>query len=165
MTVQTSGHPEPFRPSRGRVGWYLVAALVVLGGCDHAPPDNHPGQPVTRRKLVFKEFTRTLEPMGLVARDREPYQPEKFLVNAQELARLAPEPWGLFPPDSNYPPSRAKPAVWELAGEFRQAQMAYEGATQRLLLAAQGREIEAIRKAVNDVQDSCTACHKQFRNK
>ena len=63
----------------------LLAATMALTGCSQEPPDNHPDQPVTKRRAVFREFTRTLEPMGLVARDRQTYNAAVFLVQAQTL--------------------------------------------------------------------------------
>ena len=146
----------------------LVLALLVAAGfaaCSGEPPDDHPGQPVTKRRAIFKQFAKTLEPMGLVAREREPYKREKFLAQAEELARLAPEPWPYFTPDANYPPSRAKPEVWSQAAEFTKAREQYVAATQTLLAAAKGDDLDAMRRAVNAVQDQCTSCHKQFRRK
>ncbi|WP_296870417.1 cytochrome c [Tibeticola sp.] len=143
----------------------LFAAAAALAGCSAEPPDDHPGQPVAKRRAIFKQFAKTLEPMGLVAREREPYKREKFLANAEELARLAREPWGYFTPDANYPPSRAKPEVWSQAADFQRAQDQYVAATQTLLTAAKGDDLDAIRRAVNAVQDQCTSCHKQFRTK
>lgn len=141
----------------------VLATACALTACDNPPPDTHPDQPVTKRKVIFKQLTRTLEPMGLVARERQDYKPEAFLASAQELAKLASQPWAHFPPDSNYPPSRAKPAVWEKAAEFKQAQQGFEAATQQLLRAGEVRDMALIQKAVNTVQDSCKACHDQFR--
>lgn len=136
---------------------------ALLAGCNAPPPDTHPDQPVTKRKVIFKQMTRTLEPMGLVARERKDYQPEAFLASAQELAALAAQPWAHFPPDSNYPPSRALPAVWEKATDFKQAQQDFQAATQQLIKAGEARDMALIQKAVNTVQDSCKACHDQFR--
>jgi cytochrome c556 len=140
-----------------------LGAACALTACDNPPPDTHPDQPVTKRKLVFKAMTRTLEPMGLVARERQTYKPEDFLANATELVRLASQPWAHFPPDSNYPPSRALPAVWDKAAEFKQAQQDFQAATRQLLKAGEARDMAQIQQAVNTVQDHCKSCHDQFR--
>ena len=141
----------------------LVASMVLLG-CKDAVKDTHPQQLVTKRQAIFKDFTRTLEPMGLVARDRQPYNPREFNVQALELQRLSTLPWGYFAADGNYPPTRAKPEVWQKPAEFKQAQDNYAQAVSQLLKASQAGDLEAIRPVVDAVQKSCKSCHDQFRN-
>jgi cytochrome c556 len=139
-----------------------IAAVLLLTACSEAP-DTHPAQPVTKRKAVFKQFARTLEPMGMVARDRKVYNPVEFKASALELEKLAAQPWSYFTPDSNYQPTRAAPAVWTQAAEFKQAQDAFLANVGQLVKAADGSDLEVIRNAVNDVQSSCKNCHDQFR--
>jgi cytochrome c556 len=141
-----------------------LVAVVGLTGCSDEPKDTHPDQLVTKRSEVFKQFGKTLEPMGLVARDRQPYNPREFNVNAEELNKLASQPWGYFTPDSNYPPTRAKPEVWTKAADFKAAQVQYQLSTQQLLKASQSGDLDAIRPAVDNVQKSCKSCHDSFRN-
>ena len=50
--------------------------------------------------------------MGLVARGRATYNPRELNASALELQKLSTQPWPLFTADSNYPPTRAKPATW-----------------------------------------------------
>ncbi|MHB8950499.1 MAG: c-type cytochrome [Rhodoferax sp.] len=140
-----------------------IAAVLALTACKEAI-DTHPAQPVTKRRAIFKEFTRTLEPMGMVARDRKGYDPREFHISALALEKLAMQPWGYFTPDSNYPPTKAKPAVWMQPLEFKQAQENYQAAVSHLVKAAEGGNIDIVRTAVNDVQYSCKTCHNQFRN-
>ncbi len=139
-----------------------IAAVLALTGCGEAV-DTHPAQLVTKRKAIFKEFTRTLEPMGMVARDRKDYNPREFHVSALALEKLAMQPWGYFTPDSNYPPTHATPAVWKQPTGFKYAQENYQAAVSQLVKAAEGDNLDIIRTAVNDVQHSCKTCHNQFR--
>jgi cytochrome c556 len=139
-----------------------IAALLLLTACSETP-DTHPAQPVTKRQALFKQFTRTLEPMGMVARDRKVYNPVELKANALALEKLAAQPWGYFTPDSNYQPTRAAPAVWTQAAEFKQAQDAFLAKVGQLVKAADGGNLEIIRTAVNDVQSTCKTCHEQFR--
>jgi cytochrome c556 len=71
-----------------------IAAVFALTACNEAI-DTHPAQLVTKRRAIFKEFTRTLEPMGMVARDRKDYNPREFNVSALAL--------GLFHPGQQLP--------------------------------------------------------------
>jgi cytochrome c556 len=141
-----------------------ILALFALGACSGSADDTHPDQPVTKRRAVFKQFTRTLEPMGMVARDRKKYNQQEFNASALELQKLANQPWVYFTPDSNYPPTRANPKVWSKPLEFRQAQEDYQTSVRQLVESARVGNLDVIRAAVNDVQRSCKTCHDQFRN-
>lgn len=142
-----------------------AALLLTLGGCSReAAKDTHPQQWVSQRQAVFKQFTRTLEPMGLVARDRQPYVAASFTASALELQRLATQPWVHFTPESNYPPTRAKPAVWQEPVRFEQAQDEFKTAVDQLVVAARAGDLAVIRQAVESVQGSCKSCHTDFRN-
>lgn len=141
-----------------------VAVISTLAACSDSAKDTHPQQLVTKRIAIFKEFTRTLEPMGLVARDRKDFNQREFLETALELEKLSSQPWAYFTPDGNYPPTHAKPEVWLKPAEFKSAQDKYQDLTKQLVKAAQGGNLELIRPVVNEVQKSCKACHNQFRN-
>ncbi len=142
----------------------LMVPVLLLSACgETAVPDTHPQRWVSQRQALFKDFTRTLEPMGLTARDRRPYNPSEFVGSALALQQLSQRPWALFPADSQYPPTRAKPAVWTDRAAFESAQQNYLKAVDALVLAAQTATLDAVRPAVVQVQDSCKACHDQFR--
>lgn len=142
----------------------VIAATLALTACNDTVKDTHPDQLVTRRIAVFKQFTRTLEPMGLVARERQDYNRREFLVSAQALEKLSTQPWAFFTPDGNYPPTHAKAEVWQKAAEFKAAQEHYLSTVKELVKAAEGGDLAIIRPAVNEVQKSCKSCHNQFRN-
>ena len=143
---------------------YLVAMAAVLGlsACSEAV-DTHPDQPVTKRRTVFKQFAHTFEPIGKVVRDSKDYNPSEFKASAVALKELATQPWTYFTPDSNYPPTHAKPAVWLQAPEFKQAQQNYQAKVGQLVEAADSGNLQVIRTAVIEVQYSCKTCHNQFR--
>jgi cytochrome c556 len=147
--------------------YFAFAALflaMTLAACSDEPKDTHPDQPVAKRRALFKQFTRTLEPMGLVARERKDYNPREFNINALELEKLSSQPWVYFTPDSNYPPTHAKAEVWQKAADFKVATDIYLATVSQLVKAAQGGDLEVIRPAVMAVQKSCKSCHTQFRN-
>jgi cytochrome c556 len=141
----------------------IILAALALSGCGEAP-DNHPQKLVTQRKALFKQFTKTLEPMGMVARGRKDYNPREFHVSALELQKLSSQPWRFFTADGNYPPTHAASAVWVQAAEFKAAQDSYLEAVNQLVKAAQTGELEQARGAVSAVEKSCKSCHQQFRN-
>ncbi|PWB47071.1 MAG: cytochrome C [Nitrosomonadales bacterium] len=149
-------------------GFLLLSAIMAaltLTACSNEPQDAHPDQPVSKRKAVFKHMLRTLEPLGMVVRERGDYDRQAFLAGARELKQLAAEPWAYFTPDSNYPPTRAKPEVWQKPAEFAQAQQKLKESTEQLLKAAESGKLEQIRPALKSVEDSCKSCHQEFRGK
>ena len=143
----------------------LLCLLVSLGlsACFEPIKDTHPDQVLTKRRALFKQYTRTMEPIGLVASTRQEYKPDDFLAMAQDLEKLSTKPWIYFPADGNYPPTHAKPAVWSQPEAFRQAQEKYQASVHELVLAAQAGKLESVQRAVEGVTASCKACHKDFR--
>lgn len=144
---------------------FLVAAILALStaACNTPPPDTFPGQPVTQRISLFKEILRNFEPIGLMARGKQRFEPVEAIARADELKRLATGPWQHFPPGSDYAPTKAKAAVWEKADDFRRAQEGFIAAIGRLGSAARTHQPEALRTAYEEVYDSCASCHKTFR--
>ena len=140
----------------------LLGACVMLAGCG-PKADTHPGQPVTKRRALLQETLRTFEPMGIVVRGKNPYVAADFLALANKLQTLSTQPWVYFPPGSTYAPSRAKPAVWQNAAQFKQAQDTYIKAVSNLDAMAKTGKMDLIRPAYQQVADSCAACHKAFR--
>ena len=142
-------------PNRPLIRLLTLTSLLVLVACSGDTPDTHPDQLVTKRKALFKQFTKTLEPMGMVARGRKDYNPREFNINALELQKLSTQPWALFTADSNYPPTLAKPAVWEKPAEFKLAQDKFQASITSLVQASQGSDLDNIKSTVDGVQKSC----------
>ncbi|WP_296491569.1 cytochrome c [Rhodoferax sp.] len=142
----------------------LIAATALLGGCSERAKDTHPQQLVSKRQAIFKNFTKTLEPMGLVARDRQEFVRAEFVASAMALQELSSQPWPYFTADGNYPPTRAKAEVWSRPGDFKEAQDSYLASVEKLVQAAQSADLPAVRTSVQAVEKSCKSCHDQFRN-
>jgi cytochrome c556 len=142
----------------------VLLSVVSLTACFEPAKDTHPNQVLTKRKALFKQFTRTLEPIGLVTSGRKDYNKEEFLADVQDLEKLSTKPWAYFPPDGNYPPTHAKAAVWSQPAEFKRAQDQYVETVQQLLKAAQAGDLDRIKVATNNVVSSCKACHRDFRS-
>ena len=142
----------------------LLASTLLLTACSNEVKDTHPLQLVSKRQAIFKKMTKTLEPMGLVARERKDYNKPEFQESAAALQELASQPWPLFTADSNYPPTRAKPEVWQKVADFKSAQDNYLATVEQLVKVSGNADVNAIRDAVNNIEKSCKSCHNQFRN-
>jgi len=154
---------------RGRSGWPTRALPVLLvcallSGCWGTEQDTHPNQVLTKRRAVFKQYTRILEPIGLVANGRKEFKRDEFLANVQDLEKLADKPWAYFTEDGNYPPTHALPEVWSQPEKFHQAQQNFEAAVHQLALTAQHGSQAEISTAVDAVTQSCKSCHHDFRS-
>ncbi len=142
----------------------LIAAITLLSACSDRAKDTHPEQLLTKRLAIFKKFTKTLEPLGMVARDRQDYVRAEFMANAAALQDLSTQPWAYFTADGNYPPTRAKPEVWSNAAEFKQAKDSFLATVDQLVKVSGSNDMPAIRDSVDAVQKSCKSCHDKFRN-
>ena len=141
----------------------LAISVLALTACFGQIEDKHPDKVVTKRVALFKQFTRALEPIGLVVSGRREYKKDEFVEMVQELQTLSTKPWPYFTADGNYPPTHARSAVWDEPAAFKAAQEKYQASVNGLLLVAPGGDMPAIKAAAEAVGDSCKACHKQFR--
>lgn len=141
-----------------------IALAIGLSGCSKPVEDTGPGQPVKTRQTAFKEMLRVFEPMGTMLRDGK-YVAVKFEALAAELITKRNGPWGHFGPDTNYPPTKAKPEVWTKQLEFERAREAFVTSTDALLIAARARELKGVTDAYARVYDNCQSCHREFRKK
>lgn len=142
---------------------FLLVSVLLLAGCSGPEADPHPGQPVQKRVAAFKQMLQSMEQMGMVVRERQEYKAAEFQEKARELKALAQVPWQYFTPDSNYPPTRAKPDIWEHPANFGEFRKDLDESLDQLIVAAQTGKLDKIVPAYTSVEDSCQACHKRFR--
>ena len=138
----------------------LTTALTACGEVE----DTKPGQPVKHRQQAFKAILRSFEPMGVMLRDKK-YQPEAFDRFVAELAKQKDAPWDYFGADTQYPPSKAKDAVWQEAAEFTKAKEAFLQRTEALVKAAATKDEAQIQPAYQAVYETCQGCHRQFKQR
>lgn len=141
-----------------------IALAIGLSACSKPVEDTRPGQPVKTRQAAFKEILRVFEPMGTMLRDGK-YAPDKFEILAAELITKRDAPWRHFGPDTNYPPTKAKPEVWEKPADFEKAREGLFKSTDALLIAAQSKDLKNVTDAYQKVYDDCQSCHKEFKRK
>ena len=139
-----------------------LIASAVLVACSPVV-DNHPGQPVTKRKIVFDKMMRQIQPMGRMIRGRDDFDSERFHQESLAIETLAKQAWVYFPPGSFYVPSRAKPAVWQNPTEFKAKQQQLMNASAQLSRVSQGGNLADVRPAYVAVIKACNDCHSEFR--
>ena len=147
-----------------RCSLLLLSALsaLLLTACGE-PADTRPGQPVSARRSAFKKILLAFEPMGIALREKQ-YNADQFIVHADALAKVKDGPWSHFGPDTNYPPTKAKPAVWSATQRFESERQAFLTAVDRLAQVAASRDEKQITIAYEAVHESCRSCHKAFKD-
>ena len=135
---------------------------ILLAGCGPVV-DNHPGQPVTKRKIVFDKMMRAIQPMGRMVRGRDAFDSDRFHQDSLAVEALAKQPWVYFPPGSFYVPSRAKPAVWQNPTKFKLKEQQLLDASAKLSQISQTGNLAEVRPAYVEVIKACNDCHAEFR--
>ena len=141
-----------------------IALAIGLSACSKPVEDTRPGQPVKTRQTAFKDMLRVFDPMGAMLSDGK-YNAGKFEAMAAELITKRTAPWSHFGPDTNYPPTKALPSVWEKPVEFEKAREAFIKSSDALLVAAQSKDLKSVTDAYAKVYDACQACHQEFKKK
>ena len=141
-----------------------LSTLAFLAGCSAEPQDDRPGQPVKMRQTAFKEILRSFEPMGVMLRKNR-YNAAEFLALANEVASKRDAPWSHFGPDTNYPPTKATPAVWEQPERFERDRATFFRAVDALLVAAQTKDRKQVEAPYQAVHDACQECHRTFKKR
>jgi len=142
----------------------IIALAFALAGCSVEVEDTGPGQPVAHRRAAFKEILKVFEPMGVMLRT-DTYEPQRFARLANALEHLRDGPWPYFQPDTNYPPTKAKAAVWSDQAAFEEDRKAFFKATDHLIEVAGTADKNVAKTAYKAVEDACYACHKEFKNR
>lgn len=139
----------------------LACACLTLIACGGVDPDS----PLGKRQALFKQMLKTSEDLGGMLRGRIAYDEAGFIAGAAELERLSREPWQHFPAVPDDERSKANPELWQRQAQFQQMARELEQATAALVQVSSAPPLRraALEPAVQQVEDSCKACHEAFR--
>jgi cytochrome c556 len=140
----------------------VVLACLTLSACGGVDPNS----PLGQRKAIFKQMLKASEDLGGMLRGRLSFDGAKFAEGAVRLDGLSHQPWAHFPTVREEDHTSAKADVWEKQARFQQLARALESATGELLVATQVQPLKApdLTMPMQKVEDSCKACHKEFRD-
>lgn len=154
-----------FAPGSAPVSVLLAVLSVPLLSACGEPEDTRPGQPVAHRRAAFKEIVKTFEPMGVMLRT-DKYNAKEFQRLAAQLQQQGTAPWDYFGPDTQYPPSHAKDAVWQAPEKFARHKEAFLKASQQLAKqSSDGADRATLEKIYQTLHDTCRDCHKDFKSR
>ncbi len=137
----------------------LALALSACGGVD-------PNSPQGQRQTIFKQMLKVSEDLGGMLRGRVAFKEQRFVQGAAELDQLTRTPWQHFPQvKEEGGETRAKDEVWQRQARFQELARAMEASTAALVTATVARPLqaEALSAPMQRVEDSCKACHEEFR--
>lgn len=140
----------------------LLVLALALSACDGVDPNSPQGQ----RQAIFKQMLKVSEDLGGMLRGRVAFKEQRFVQGAAELDQLARTPWQHFPQvKEEGGETRAKDEVWQRQARFQELARAMEASTAALVTATVARPLqaEALSAPMQRVEDSCKACHEEFR--
>lgn len=111
-------------------------------------------------QLIASHFGR----MQPVMKGQAPYDAAAIKANVELLKTLSVLPWAGFV-EGSQAGTGAKSEVWSDAAGFKAAQSKFEGAVDKLAVAANSGDLDRVRVAFGDVGASCKACHDSYRVK
>src|SRR5690349_11123960 len=140
----------------------VLLACLTLSACGGVDPNS----PLGQRKAIFKQMLKTGEDLGGMLRGRIPFDGEKFADGAVKLDALSHEPWKHFPQVREQDHTSATNDVWEKQARFQELARTLEAATGELVIASKVQPYKAslLGPAMQRVEDTCSACHKEFRD-
>jgi cytochrome c556 len=143
-------------------GIALALGMVVSAA---AFSQEKPETLVKQRQAKMTLQWKYLKPLYLMSRDKLPYDAKTVATNAQYLDVLDKMAWDGFDPSTKDLKTHALPAIWSEPAKFKAAQEHFQSAVAQLIKVAQGGNEAAVKTAIGDVNDSCNACHKDFRQR
>ncbi|HXI37423.1 MAG TPA: cytochrome c [Burkholderiales bacterium] len=143
----------------------VVTFALLLGVTLDAAAQAKPEVLVKQRQAAMTLQGKYLGPLGAMAQGKAPFNAQIVQRNAGYLEVLSKMPWDGFDPSTKGEKSAALPAVWEKAGEFKQAQERFENEAAKLVQVAKSGDEGAIKAQIGATAKSCGGCHENFRQK
>ena len=123
-----------------------------------------PEDAVKYRQAAFQLISSHFGRMQPVIKGQTPYDAAAIKANVDLLKTLSTLPWAGFV-EGSQAGTGSKPEVWTDAAGFKAAQVKFEGAVDKLSVAANSGDLDRVRAAFGDVGASCKACHDSYRVK
>ena len=140
----------------------LTAAALLLAGISVAQAQEAEDI-IKYRESVMKAYAGHMGASARIVRGKVNIYKDQLKMHAMSMNSIAKTIDGLFPPDSDFGNTRAKPEVWEKKDEFARAVKANQDAASDFSSAVAGGNMETIGKSFKALSDSCKSCHEKFR--
>jgi cytochrome c556 len=144
----------------------FAAVAAVFGVlCVHAQQPK-PEDQLKLRKAAYSMMGYSFAQLDLMADGKRPFVKEDVVRYADLLANLSLVPKGFFGEGTDkVGETRAKPEVWTNRADFDSKMDRMTKETANLAHVARTADAAALKKALKDVDQACTACHDDYRVK
>ena len=138
----------------------FFAAVLLFAPAAQAAGD--PDEAIKYRQLVMSSIGAHIGAIAAVLKGKVPHGGH-ILGHAKAMHAASHMLDDIFPPDSDFGLTRAKPEIWQKPVEFKMAVKTFQEASAALVEAARSGDMSAIGAAIGTVGKSCGGCHKPFR--
>ena len=124
-----------------------------------------PEEAIKYRQGILTAQKWNMSTMGEMVKGLKPYDKEDFAKRAVNLALLSKMLLeGFTAEGADKGESGAKAEVWVMPEKFKEGSEKLGVEATKLVQAAQGGDLKAIKTQFGEVQKACKGCHKNFRN-
>lgn len=142
-------------------------AFAAAAGCLVAPAFAQFAKPedaIKYRQGAMYVMSQHFGRIGAMVNGRAPYDAKAAADNAELVATMSHLPWAAFGTGTDKgATTRAKPEIWTDQAKFKEAQEKLMGDTAKLVVAAKGGSLDALKPAFTAVAGDCKNCHDSFR--
>jgi cytochrome c556 len=138
-----------------------AVALMMVVGPSSAQPEAE--DIIKYRNAVMKAYAGHMGASARIVRGKVDIYKNQLGMHASSMDAIAKTIGDLFPPDSDFGETRAKPEVWEKADEYAKAVKSNQDAAANFSKAAAGGDMAAIGESFKALSDTCKSCHEKFR--
>ena len=140
-----------------------VAVLAVaLFAAAAAQATGDPDEAIKYRQMVMSSLGSHIGAIAAVLKGKVAHNGH-ILGHAKAMQAASRMLDDIFPDDSDFGLTRAKPDIWQQPGKFKTVKKAFQDASVVLVQAAESGDMGAIGAALGAVGKSCGGCHKPFR--
>ncbi len=140
----------------------LTAAAITLSApasAQFAKPEDA----IKYRKSALTVMATHFGRVGAMASGRVPFDAKVAADNASIAEAMSKLPWAAFVEGSDKGETKAKPEIWSDGAKFKEANEKMQGEMTKLVAAAKGGNMDAIKTAVGATGAACKGCHDVFR--
>lgn len=147
---------------------FVSATLTALIGLTFSASSfaAKPEDAVKYRQGVMAAQGWNMNAMGAMVKGEKPYDKAEFLKRAENLAalnKMALE--GFTVEGADKADSKTKADAWTSMDKFKGGVDKVNAESAKLVQAAQGGDLNAIKAQFGEVGKTCKGCHDNFRNK
>ncbi len=144
---------------------YRLSVLVIAVLTTGAAAVAHEGAMgvVAERMSAMKQMADSMKTVSEMLTGRRDFDATTARAGVAALHENCHQAREQFSSATKDHPSRASPAVWEKADEFKSEMERFDAAVKALVAASEVGNLDGMKVPFKDVGQSCSSCHQKFR--